>query len=83
MLARFVLFLIRLFPILSYDYRHRRVRRRQICPACGNKVKVSIRFDSASGAIVCQCPIDLACWGYNPVVRPDVWAHLPKVKEDA
>jgi len=40
MLARLVLWLIRLFPILSYDYRHRRIRRRQICPACGNKVKV-------------------------------------------
>ena len=81
MLARLVRFLIRLFPILSYDYRHRRVRRRQICPACGNKVRVEIRFDTASKQIICQCPIDLACWGYNPVVRADVWAHLSKVEE--
>ena len=81
MLAFFVQLLIRWFPILSYDYRHRRVKRRQICPACGNKVKVEIRFDATSKQIVCQCPIDLACWGYNPVVRADVWAHLPKVEE--
>ena len=81
MLARFVRLLIRWFPILSYDYRHRRIRRRQICPACGNKVRVEIRFDAATGAVICQCPIDLACWGYNPVVRADVWAHQKKVEE--
>ena len=81
MLALLVRFLIRLFPILSYDYRHRRVRRRQICPACGNKVKVEIRFSVQSKQIVCQCPVCQAMWGYNPVVRPDVWAHLPKVEE--
>ena len=81
MLARLVLWLIRLFPILSYDYRHCRIRRRQICPACGNKVKVEIRVDQTNGQVICQCPIDLACWGYNPVVKPEIWATLPKVEE--
>ena len=81
MLARFVLWLIRLFPILSWDYRHRRVRRKQICPACGNKVRVTIRLDTVSGQIICQCPIDLASWAYNPVIKQAVWAKLPKVEE--
>lgn len=81
MLARLVRFLIRLFPILSYDYRHRRIKRRQICPACGNKVKVEMKFDPTSKLLVCQCPICNSCWGYNPVVRADVWSHLPKVEE--
>ena len=81
MLARFVLWLCRLLPFLSYDYRQRRIRRKQICPACGNKVRVEIRMDSAGGQVICQCPIDLACWAYNPVIRADVWAKLPKVEE--
>ena len=81
MLARFVLWLIRLFPILSWDYRHRRVRRNQICPACGNKVRVTIRLDTERGEVICQCPIDLACWAYNPVIKTAVWAKLPKVEE--
>ncbi len=81
MLARLVRWLIRLFPLLSYDYRHRRIRRRQVCPACANKAKVDIRFDPVSKQIVCQCPTCLACWAYNPVVRSDVWAKLPKVEE--
>jgi hypothetical protein len=81
MLARFVRLLILWFPILSYDYRHRRIRRRQICPACGNKVKVEIRFDPTTQQVICQCPIDLSCWGYNPVVRADVWSHQKKVEE--
>ena len=81
MLARLVRLLIRWFPLLSYDYRNRRVKRYQICPACGNKGQVEIRFDVAGKQIVCQCRICLACWGYNPLVRADVWAHLPKVDE--
>ena len=81
MLARLVRWLIRLFPILSADYRRRRVRRRQICPACGNVAKVSIRADNSTGMVLCQCPTCLAMWAYNPVVRPDVWAKLPKVEE--
>ena len=81
MLARFVRLLIRWFPILSYDYRHSRIRRKQICVACANKVKVEIRFDPGSKLVIIQCPVCLACWGYNPVVRADVWSHLPKVEE--
>jgi len=80
-LAAFVLWLIRRFPILSADYRARRVRRRQICPACGNSEKVTIRCDSSTGQVICQCPTCMAMWAYNPVVRPDVWAKLPKVEE--
>lgn len=81
MLARFVLWLCRLFPILSYDYRHKRIRKRQMCPGCGNFGKVSIRMDQGSGDVICQCPVCLACWAYNPVIRRDVWAKLPKVEE--
>ena len=81
MLAWLVRLLIRWFPILSYDYRHRRIRRRQICPACGNCGKVEIRFDIAAKLIVCQCRVCGSCWGYNPVVQASVWSHLPKVEE--
>ena len=81
MLARFVLWLIRLFPILSYDYRHRRIRRRQICPNCGNYGRVHIRFDPSGALAVCQCQTCMACWGYNSVVKPEIWATLPKVEE--
>ena len=81
MLAAFVRWLIRLFPLLSYDYRHSRIKRRQICPACGNKVRVEIRFDALSRQVVCQCPLDLCCWAYNPVVKSEVWAKSPRVEE--
>jgi hypothetical protein len=81
MLARFILWLIRIFPWLSYDYRHRRIKKRQICPACGNHGKVSTRFDPAEKKMVCQCPTCLACWGFEPVVRCDQWAKLPRVEE--
>jgi hypothetical protein len=74
MLAAVVLFLIRVFPWLSWDYRHRRIKRRQICPACANKVKVDIRFDPREKVIVCQCPLCLAAWGYNPAVMVGKWA---------
>lgn len=80
-LAALVRFLIWLCPLLSYDYRHRRVRRRQVCPACGNRVKVQIRFDVGARQVVCQCPIDFAMWAYNPVVKAETWAKLPKVEE--
>lgn len=81
MLARFVLWLIRRFPILSADYRQRRVRKRQVCPACANKGKVIMRCDPTTGSVLCQCPTCLAMWAYNPAVRQDKWASLPKVKE--
>jgi hypothetical protein len=81
MLARLVLCILRLFPSLSYDYRHRRIRRRQFCPACGNKVWVTIRVDQATGQVTCQCPIDMAMWAFDPVVRLDKWARLPKVED--
>ena len=81
MLARFVLWLVRCFPILSYDYRHSRIRRRQVCPACGNHGKVAIRFDAQAKQIICQCAECLSCWAYNPVVKTEIWATLPKVEE--
>ena len=80
-LAALVRWLIRCFPVLSYDYRHRRIRQKQICPACANCSKVSIRCDSSTGQVVCQCRVCLACWAYNPVVKPEKWANLPKVEE--
>lgn len=76
MLARLVRLLIRAFPWLSYDYRHRRVKRVQFCPACANKVRVTMSYAPQQKQIVCQCPICLACWGYNPVIRSDVWATV-------
>jgi len=81
MLARLVRWLIRAFPILSYDYRRRRIKRRQFCPACANKVKVEMRFNPAQRQVVCQCPRCLACWGYDTAVKPDQFAALPKVEE--
>ena len=80
-LAALVRFLIWLCPLLSYDYRHRRVKRRQVCPACGNHVRVIIRFDVGTRQVVAQCPLDLAMWAYNPVVKPEIWAKLPKMEE--
>ena len=81
MLAAFVRWLIRLFPLLSYDYRHSRIKRRQICPACGNKVRVEMRFDPVGKVVVCGCPICLSNWAYNPVVKSEVWAKTPRVEE--
>jgi hypothetical protein len=74
MLAAVVQFLIRVFPWLSYDYRHSRIRRRQFCPACLNRVKVDMRFDPREKVVVCQCPLCLAAWGYNPPVNAARWA---------
>ena len=80
-LAVLVRWLVRRFPIISYDYRHSRIRRRQVCPACANAGLVEIRFDAAARQVVCQCKVCLACWAYNPVVKPEKWANLPKVEE--
>jgi len=74
MLAALIRFLIRLLPWLSYDYRHRRVKRKQTCPACGNRVKVEMRFEPAQKLIVCGCPICFAMWGYNPIVKSEKFA---------
>lgn len=81
MLAAFVRWLIRVFPILSYDYRHRRIKRRQFCLNCLNKVKVTASLDTRTGDTVVQCPFCMACWAYNPVVKRELWAKLPKVEE--
>lgn len=80
MLSAIVRLLIRLFPILSYDYRHRRIKPRQICLGCGSMVKVEMRMVPQLAQIMCQCPLCLSCWAYNPVVKPDVWASLPKIE---
>jgi len=74
MLAALVRFLIALFPWLSYDYRHRRVKRKQTCLACGNRVKVDIRYNPVEKLVVCGCPVCLATWGYNPIVQSQKWA---------
>ena len=80
MLAALVRLLIRIFPWLSYDYRHRRVKRVQVCPACGNRVHVEIRFDPFEKQVRCSCPICQAAWGYNPVVTVTKW--VKPVTED-
>lgn len=73
MLAALVRFLIRLCPWLSYDYRNRRVKRVQTCVACGNRVRVEMRYNPHEKHVVCGCPICFASWGYNPIVKPDKW----------
>ena len=78
MLAALVHFLIRIIPWLSYDYRHRRVKRKQVCPACGNRVRVQMEYDPKQRLLVCVCPLDGARWGYNPVVKDQTWAKPPE-----
>src|SRR5258708_3056077 len=72
-IAVYVRFLIRLFPILSYDYRNRRVKQKQICPACGNRSKIEMRYHPHEKQVVCGCPICFASWGYNPIVKTEKW----------
>ena len=81
MLSAIVLLLIRWFPILSYDYRHNRIKPKQRCPGCGNRVKVEMRLVPTLGQIMCQCPLCLSCWAYNPVVKMNAWAKLPTIEE--
>jgi hypothetical protein len=80
LLSAIVRLLIRWFPILSYDYRHNRIKPKQRCPGCGNKVKVEMRLVPHLSQIMCQCPVCLSCWAYNPVVKLSAWASLPKIE---
>ena len=79
MLAAFVRFLIRLFPFLSYDYRHR-IRPRMQCPACGTYRKHAMKFDALEKLVILQCAQCSAQWGYNPRVKAQTWAK-PVVEE--
>jgi len=80
LLAAFVRLLIRLIPWLSYDYRHRRVKRVQICVACGNRVRVRIQFHLVEKAVLCQCSECSATWGYNPIVKTEKWMKSDEEK---
>ena len=64
--------------VLSANYRARRAKRRQICPACGNSEKVSIRCDSSTGQVVCQCPTCLAMWAYDQSCNRTCGRNCPK-----
>ena len=81
MLAAVVRWLCRVFPWLSYDYRHRRIRKVQFCPACMHKVRVTMRFVPGTGAVLVQCPDCLVCWGYNTAVKPELFSNLHKDPE--
>ena len=74
MLAAVVQWLIRVFPWLSYDYR-RRVRRNEKCVACGSTGRKDLRYDPVEKLVVVQCPICLAAWGRDPLVKAGKWAR--------
>lgn len=65
----FVAFLIRIFPWLSADYRLRRIRARQACPACGAVKKHALRFDPKQKLVILSCVCCAAMWGYSPLVN--------------
>lgn len=69
----FIRFLIRLFPWLSWDYRNRRIKPRQMCPACGAIKKHDMQFDPAQSLVVLTCGECKATWGYNPIVNTQIW----------
>ena len=73
MLAALVRFLIRLFPILSYDYRRRRIRAKMMCPACGCYRRHHKTFEPKEQVVVLTCVECGARWSYNPVVRAQDW----------
>jgi len=73
MLAKFVLWLIRILPILSADYRARRITPRQMCPACGCAKKHAMTFDPKQSLLVLQCVQCQAHWGYKPIVNTHRW----------
>lgn len=73
MLAALVRFLIRLLPILSYDYRHR-IRAKQQCPACGSYRRHAMKFNPLDKIVELQCAQCEARWGYNPRVTAQTWA---------
>ena len=69
---------IRVFPVLSADYR-RRINPRSKCLACGDNSKKTLRYDSTELLVIAECTLCGARRGYNPIVRPEVWS---KPKED-
>ena len=64
MLAALVRFLIRLIPGSLYDHlaagRRAAIPRKQTCKACGNRVKVDMRYDPGQKQVVLRLP-DLLC----------------------
>ena len=78
-----VALLVRIFPVLSADYRDRRRRRikpKQQCPACGAIERQNVRYDSEQKVVVVSCIVCEAAWGFAPVVRVEKW-QKPKTEE--
>lgn len=73
-LAAAVAGLVARFPWLSADNRKRRVRRRQVCLACGDGGLKDLRYDAVEKVVLVQCPICLATWGRDPIVQAQKWA---------
>jgi hypothetical protein len=71
-MKQFVLFLIRLIPWLSADYR-RRIKPKRKCPACGAVKKHLMKFDPAQKLVAFTCVCCSAQWGYDPVVNVAKW----------
>jgi hypothetical protein len=69
MLQAFVAFLIHVFPWLSADYRARRIKPRQACPACGAVKKHAMRFDPVQKLVILACVCCGANWGYSPLIN--------------
>jgi hypothetical protein len=72
---------IRWVPWLSWDYRHRRVPKRQMCPACGDFGKKDLRYDPGEKVVIVQCPTCMAAWGFAPIVADGKWARPPAPPE--
>jgi ribosomal protein L32 len=90
LLSAIVRLLIRWFPILGADHPWR-VERRYIkahrippvqrCQGCGNRVRVDMKVNPYQNQVVCQCPLCLTAWGYNPFQKLNSWAKLPTIEE--
>lgn len=83
-LAAAVRFAITIVPSLSHDYRHRRIKPRQVCPACGDRGPHDLKFEPKEptegpqpGLVVLTCRKCSARWGYNPIVKTQLWVKPP------
>ena len=74
MLAKFVLWLIRIIPWLSYDYRHRRINPVQFCVSCLNKRRMKLQFNPIDKMVLATCPECGATRAYPPAVNAQAWA---------
>lgn len=65
--------LVDVIPWLSFDHRNRQIKRRQKCVACGIGGKKDLRYDPVEHMVLVQCPVCLATWGYDPIVKTQKW----------